>query len=81
MYIVHLNTVTYLSICLSVCLSVSQLVSQNMVNLIAGFPVRRSPSKFMNVMMWEHFTFDYSYVILRFGKVYYCNSIFITNFV
>jgi hypothetical protein len=31
-------------------------VYQNVVNLIAGFPISKHPSKFMNVMIWEHCT-------------------------
>jgi hypothetical protein len=42
-------------------------------------PIRRCPSKFMNVTMWEHCTFDSK--IFWCGKVYYSNSIIITNFV
>jgi hypothetical protein len=26
-----------------------------------GFPIRRHPSKFMNVMMLEHYTFDWDF--------------------
>jgi hypothetical protein len=31
---------------------------QNMVNLIVRLPIRRRPSKFMNVTTWKHCTFD-----------------------
>jgi hypothetical protein len=54
-------------------------IYQNMVNLVVRLPIRRYPSKFMNVMMWEHHTFDSK--IFRCGKVYYSNSIIIINFV
>jgi hypothetical protein len=33
-------------------------VYQNMVSLVVRLPIRRCPSKFMNVTMWEHCTFD-----------------------
>jgi hypothetical protein len=33
-------------------------VYQNMVNLVVRLSIRRCPSKFMNVTMWEHRTFD-----------------------
>jgi hypothetical protein len=52
---------------------------QNMVNLIVGFPIWRRSSIFMNIAKWEHCTFDNE--IFRCGKIYYSNSIFITNFV
>jgi hypothetical protein len=51
---------------------------QNMVNLIVGFPIWRRPSIFKDAEMWEHHTFDCE--IFRCGKVYYSNSISITNF-
>jgi hypothetical protein len=54
-------------------------VYQNMVNLIVGFAIWRRPSIFMNVTMWEHRTFDSD--VFRCGKVYYLNSIIITNLV
>jgi hypothetical protein len=47
--------------------------------LVVRPPIRRCPSKFMNVMMWEHRTFDSE--IFGCGKVDYSNSIVITNFV
>jgi hypothetical protein len=31
---------------------------QNMVNLITRLSIRRRPSEFMNVTVWEHRTFD-----------------------
>jgi hypothetical protein len=34
---------------------------------------------FMNVVMWEHCSFDNE--IFRCGKIYYSNSIIITDFV
>jgi hypothetical protein len=34
---------------------------------------------FMNVAMWEHCNFDNE--IFRYGKIYYSNSIIITDFV
>jgi hypothetical protein len=40
---------------------------------------QESPSKFMNVMMWEQHNFDC--VIFGCGKVYYSNSICATNLV
>jgi hypothetical protein len=40
-----------------------------MVNLVVRSPIRRCPSNFMNVTMWEHHTFDNK--ILRSGEVYY----------
>jgi hypothetical protein len=49
-----------------------------MVNLIEGFPIWRHPSIFMDVEMWENRTFDSE--ILRCVKVYYHNSIIITDF-
>jgi hypothetical protein len=33
-------------------------VYQDMVSLIVGLSIRRCQSKFMNVMMWKHYTFD-----------------------
>jgi hypothetical protein len=44
-------------------------VYQNMVKLVVRFSIRRCPSEFMNVMMWEHRTFDNE--IFGRGKVYY----------
>jgi hypothetical protein len=29
-------------------------IYQNMANLIVSLSIRRCPSKFMNVMMWDH---------------------------
>jgi hypothetical protein len=42
-------------------------------------PIWRCPTTFMNVAMWEHCTFDNE--IFRCGKIYYSNSIIITDFV
>jgi hypothetical protein len=52
---------------------------QNMVNLIVGFHIWRRPSIFMDIVMWDQNT--YGCEIFRCGKVYYPNSIIITNFV
>jgi hypothetical protein len=49
------------------------------VNLIVGVLIRRHPSIFMNVAMWEHCSFDCE--IFRCGKILYTNSIIITDFV
>jgi hypothetical protein len=38
-----------------------------MVNLSEGFPIRRHPRIFLNVLMWEHCTFDCE--IFRCGKI------------
>jgi hypothetical protein len=46
------------------------------VNLVVRLSIRRCPSEFMNIMVWEHHTFDNK--IFGCGKVYYSNSI-ITN--
>jgi hypothetical protein len=54
-------------------------VYQNMVNLVMRLSIRRRPSEFMNVKVWEHRTFDNK--VFGYGKVYYCNSIIITNLV
>jgi hypothetical protein len=34
------------------------LLSQNIVSSIVSLPIRRWPSKYMNVVMWEHCIFD-----------------------
>jgi hypothetical protein len=48
------------------------LIYQNMVNLIAGFPIRRRPSSiFMDVAMWEHRTFD--------SEVFTCVSVYCSH--
>jgi hypothetical protein len=44
-----------------------------MVNLVVHPPIRRCPSKFMNVTMWEHRTFDSK--IFGCGKVDYSDAI------
>jgi hypothetical protein len=44
-------------------------IYQNMVNLVVHLSIRRRPSEFMNVMVWEHCTFDDK--IFGRGKVYY----------
>jgi hypothetical protein len=54
-------------------------IYQDVVNLVVCLSIRRRPSEFMNVMMWEHLTFDNK--IFGYGKVYYSNSIIITNLV
>jgi hypothetical protein len=54
-------------------------VYQSVMNLIIHLPIKRCTSKFMNVTMSEHCTFDNK--IFRCGKVYYSTSIIITNFV
>jgi hypothetical protein len=46
---------------------------------VAATCIRASPSKFMNVTMWEHCTFDSQ--IFGSGKVYYSNTIIIIDFV
>jgi hypothetical protein len=50
-----------------------------MVNLVVRLSIRRCPSELMNVMIWEHRTFVNE--IFGRGKVYYSNSIIITNLV
>jgi hypothetical protein len=63
----------------SVCTQDGELiVIENMVNLVAGLPIGRCPSKFMNVTMWEHCTLDSK--IFGCGKVDYSDSNIITNF-
>jgi hypothetical protein len=52
-------------------------IYQNMINLIVGFPIWRRSSIFMDVAIWEHHTFDSG--VFRCGKIYYSNSIGITN--
>jgi hypothetical protein len=52
-------------------------IYQNKVNLIAGFPIWRCPGIFMDAELWEHCTSDCE--IFGCGKIYYCNSIIITN--
>jgi hypothetical protein len=55
-------------------------IYQNMVNLIMGFPNRRRQSIFMDVVMWEHRTFDCEVLnVARFTNIRM--SIIITNFV
>jgi hypothetical protein len=53
-------------------------VYQNMVYLIVSLSIGRCASKFMNVTVQEHCTFDSQ--VFGFGKVYCANSIIITNF-
>jgi hypothetical protein len=53
-------------------------IYQNTVNLIVNLSIRRHPCNFMNVTMWEHCTSDRQ--IFGCDKVYYSNSIIITNF-
>jgi hypothetical protein len=36
----------------------SSPIYQNMGNIIVSFSIRKCPSKFMDVTMWEHCTFD-----------------------
>jgi hypothetical protein len=50
-----------------------------MDSLDVRLSIRSSPSKFMNVIVWERCTSDSQ--IFVYGKVYYSNSIIITNFV
>jgi hypothetical protein len=57
----------------------SSSVYQNLVNFIVCLSIRRCPSKFMNITMWEYGTFDSK--IFESGKVYYSNSMIITDFV
>jgi hypothetical protein len=61
-----------------VCLSAFVCLSEYQ-NRIVGFPIWKCPSIFVNARMWEHCTFDCE--IFRCGKVYYSNSIIISNFV
>jgi hypothetical protein len=49
-----------------------------MVNLAVSFSIRRYPSKIMISAMWEYFSFDNQ--IFGRGKLYYSNSIIVTNF-
>jgi hypothetical protein len=51
----------------------------DMLNQIVDFPIWRSPSIFMNDAMWEYCTSEWA--IFRCDKIYYCDSIIITNFV
>jgi hypothetical protein len=53
-------------------------IYQNMVNLVVHLSIRRRSSEFINVAVWEHHTFGNN--IFGCGKVYYSNSITITNF-
>jgi hypothetical protein len=53
-------------------------VCQNIFNLIVSLSIRRK-IKLMDVTIWEHSTFDSQ--IFGCGKVYYSNSIIITNVV
>jgi hypothetical protein len=53
-------------------------VYQNIFNLIVSLSIGGCPSKFMHVMMWGPI-FDGE--IFGCGKVYYSNSIIITNLV
>jgi hypothetical protein len=53
-------------------------VCLNMVSSVVRLSIRKRPSEFMNVTVWEH-TFDNK--TFGCGKVYYSNSIIITNFV
>jgi hypothetical protein len=55
------------------------LIFQNMVNLIVRLSMRRHPSEFINVTVWEDRTFDNK--IFGCGKVYYSNSSIIINLV
>jgi hypothetical protein len=32
---------------------------QNVVNMFVGFPIRKHQSKFMNITVWEHCSFDF----------------------
>jgi hypothetical protein len=54
-------------------------VYQNMVNQIVGLPIPRCSGTFVNVLMWEHCTFDCE--IFRRSNVNYSNCIIINNFV
>jgi hypothetical protein len=54
-------------------------IYQDLINLVTHSSLRKSPSVFMNVAMSKHCTFDKK--VFRCGKVYYSNSINITNFV
>jgi hypothetical protein len=53
-------------------------VCQNLVNLIAGFPIWRPPETYRNAAIWDHCNFDNE--IFRYVNIYYSNSIIITNF-
>jgi hypothetical protein len=48
-----------------------------MVNLVVRLSIRKCPSKFMNVTVWEHRTSDNK--IFGCGKVYYSSFIIITK--
>jgi hypothetical protein len=52
---------------------------QNMVSLIAGFPIWRCSGIFMNVAVGEHIAFDSE--ISKCGNINYSISINVTNFV
>jgi hypothetical protein len=54
-------------------------VYQCVISLIVCLSVRRCPSEFMNVAMWEHCAFDSQ--IFGHVKVNYTNCIIFTNFV
>jgi hypothetical protein len=54
-------------------------IYQNMVNLIVSPSIRRCPSNFMNVKMWDHFTLESQ--TFGCGKVYCSNFIIINNFI
>jgi hypothetical protein len=49
----------------------------NIINFIFNLSVKKCPSKFINIAMWEHFNFDSD--IFGCGKVDYSNSIIIAN--
>jgi hypothetical protein len=53
-------------------------IYQNTVDFIVGFPIWRCTSTFMEVGTWEYLMFVCE--IYRCVKVYYSNSVIITNF-
>jgi hypothetical protein len=44
-----------------------------------GFPIWERPIILMNIAMWEYCAYDNE--IFRYGKIYYSNSIIITDYV
>jgi hypothetical protein len=52
-------------------------VYKNMVNLVVHLSIMRCQSKFINVTVWERHTFDNK--IFGCGKIYYSDSVIITN--
>jgi hypothetical protein len=56
----------------------SSHIYQNVIDLVVCLSIRRGPVVFMDAAMGQHGAFDNQ--VFRRGKVYYSNSIIITNF-